>query len=752
MILQTVRRPNSSIKSLADGASGTATNGARPPGKEKRSWKAVVHAPEPEHIRRPNGLPWPGVPLPQHPQLGTPSTIFWFEDTNGRTLFGEARFETPEGKGARPLTWCEPDGFRGRPGWHWKGPNKPYPIFNLSRLAAEPDKPRLLTEGARKAIAATSMFPDHVPTAMLFGAESPHLADCQPLAGSVVTIWPDRDEAGAKFVDGAAKRLMADGVTDIRVVDVPEDFPRKWDLADPLPKGVTLERLAELLRSAKPWVAPVKPEPQAAAETQATGDEAEIARLAKLTVPQYERERDAAAKRLGMRVAILDKEVGVARGGVDTTFGGRELALHEPELWPDPVDGAELLDALAEAMRRHVVMSHHEADAAALWVVGTHTFNVWRVFPRLFVTAPEPDCGKSTLLDVLSRLVLKPLIASSSTSAALFRVIEAAGPTLLLDEADAYMRDSEDLRAVIDAGHRQDGAVIRCVGDDFEPRQFSCWAAVALAAIGRLPGTIESRSIIMRLRRRRPDEDIEPLRLDRETGLDDLARKTARWAREHSPALFAADPTMPAGIVNRAADNWRPLLAVADAARGGWPERARRAVVALTHDGAEDAETVRTMLLADIKAAFDAKATDRFPSEEIIAYLTGLDDRPWSEFRGGKAITKVQLAKLLKPLRISSGTIRLDDGKTPKGYYRSTLEDAFARYLSPEKNATTPQAKDSAPFGENRNATSGNGVAFRNPQKPKDAAACGVVADQSRPPGANGNAQPSGGEPWALEI
>jgi hypothetical protein len=190
---------------------------------------------------------------------------------------------------------------------------------------------------------------------------------------------------------------------------------------------------------------------------------------------------------------------------------------------------------------------------------------------------------------------------------------------------------------------------------------------------------------------------------------------------------------------DRAADNWRPLLAVADAA-------------SLAREGADDAETARTMLLADVTAAFDAKATDRLASEEIIAHLTGLEDRPWPEFRGGKAITKVQLAQLLKPLRISSATIRLDNGKTPKGYHRSTFEDAFARYLSPEKNATTPQAKDSAPFGENRNATSGNGVAFRNPQKPSDAAACGVVADQSRPPGANGNARPSGGEPWALEI
>src|SRR5439155_9748838 len=138
------------------------------------------------------------------------------------------------------------------------------------------------------------------------------------------------------------------------------------------------------------------------------------------------------------------------------------------------------------------------------------------------IGSPEKGCGKSTLLDVLSRLVPKPRGASGITAAALFRVIDAYCPTLLLDEADSYARDNEDLRGVLDAGHRRDGAVIRTVGEDHEPRQFSAWAPVALAAIGHLPGTIEDRSIKIGLRRRRPDEPIEPLRLDRTDALEKL--------------------------------------------------------------------------------------------------------------------------------------------------------------------------------------------------------------------------------------
>jgi hypothetical protein len=270
-----------------------------------------------------------------------------------------------------------------------------------------------LIEIARRAINRQSYpSPLFLPrTTSAGGSKAASKSDWSPLAGRVAAIWPDNDQPGIAYAIDVERLALAAGVRRGATVTVPSEWPEGWDLADPLPERVTLETLAALLRSAKPWVTPVKPEPRAAAEAPANDDEAEIARLAKLTVPQYERERDAAAKRLGMRVGILDKEVAVARGGVDTTFGGRELALHEPEPWPDAVDGAELLDALAEAMRRHVVMSQHEADVAALWVIGTHTFNVWRVFPRL---SPHPSriaarvrCSTCCLASSLGRFSLQ---------------------------------------------------------------------------------------------------------------------------------------------------------------------------------------------------------------------------------------------------------------------------------------------------------------------------------------------------------
>ena len=76
----------------------------------------------------------------------------------------------------------------------------------------------------------------------------------------------------------------------------------------------------------------------------------------------------------------------------EDTRAGRALVLHEPEPWPQPVDGAELLDRIAAGLRRYVVFDTVAADAVALWCVGTHTFAVFTIFPRLTITSPIGIC------------------------------------------------------------------------------------------------------------------------------------------------------------------------------------------------------------------------------------------------------------------------------------------------------------------------------------------------------------------------
>jgi hypothetical protein len=278
---------------------------------------------------------------------------------------------------------------------------------------------------------------------------------------------------------------------------------------------------------------------------------------------------------------------------------------------------------------------------------------------------------------VLSHLVWRPLLSANATASAIFRIVEMQQPTLLIDEADSFLPENVELRGILNSGHRRGGSVMRTVGDDYEPRTFATYAPCTIALIGKLPATLSDRSVHIDLRRRRADEPVVPYRFDRTGHLDTLARMTARWVADNAERIRGAEPDVPGGLFNRAADNWRPLLAIADAAGGEWPERARRAAQCARPD---DEESIRVLLLGDIRAIFAERAADRLASAELVEALVAIEGRPWAEWKNGKPITTNGLARLLAPFGIVPATIRTGD-RTPKGYQRAQFDDAFVRYL-----------------------------------------------------------------------
>lgn len=400
-------------------------------------------------------------------------------------------------------------------------------------------------------------------------------------------------------------------------------------------------------------------------------------------------------KRLGIQRpgALIDAALGSSSAGSD--LAGREVAMEDPEPWPEPVDGAALLDELVTTIRRYVVLqSEYHAAAIALWVAHTWAVDAFQVTPRLAITSPTRRCGKSTLLTLVGSLVRRPMPSSNITPAALFRAVEAFAPTVLIDEADTFLGDRDELRGLLNAGHHRAAAwVIRTVGDDHEVRRFFVFAPVAIAAIGSLPDTLADRSIRVEMRRREPGEKIEPLRLDRLADFDPLRRKLARWAADNLEALRQADPQVPDGLHDRAADNWRPLLAIADAAGGPWPERAREAARVLEQvpDG-EDTD-VRVQLLADLKALFDERGVDWLETQAILDALRAMEDRPWPEWSRGEPITATALARLLKPFGIKPGKRGEGpryDRTTARGYRRADFEPVWQRYLPSPNGAANP--------------------------------------------------------------
>lgn len=434
--------------------------------------------------------------------------------------------------------------------------------------------------------------------------------------------------------------------------------------------------------------------------------EDEIHRLATLSPLEYESARTDAASRLGIRVNVLDRLIRAARNTqLSDALQGERLNLVNPQPWPDAVEGAAVLAELAETLGRFLVLPPHAEIAIALWTLHAHVLAVDRavfeISPRLVFSSPAPRCGKTTGLSIVELTSPRALNAASVTPAAIFRAIEKARPTLIIDEADTLFRDgSEDLRGLLNAGHRAGCGVVRVVGDDHEPRNFDVFTPLAIAAIGKLPGTLEDRAIAIRMKRRAPGEKVERFRR-REAGfLGEIQRRLSRWAADNASALAKAGPKIPTELDDRAADNWEPLLAIADAVGGSWPDRARKAALALSSArDAGDAGAVPVRLLSDIRSILAANGSDRIFSATLSDQLSAIEESPWSEWgRWGRPITPVQIARLLAGFGVRPKTIRIGD-QTAKGYDLEALNDAFARYLPPSdpSHVTKPEAPEGIP-------------------------------------------------------
>jgi hypothetical protein len=158
----------------------------------------------------------------------------------------------------------------------------------------------------------------------------------------------------------------------------------------------------------------------------------------------------------------------------------------------------------------------------------------------------------------------------------------------------------------------------------------------------------------------------------------ELQRKCVRFVQDHAAAIAAAEPPIPAGLTNRAADIWEPLLALADLAGGHWPDLARQAAVNLTARAHEHSPI--GALLLDILILFTHRNSDRLFSRDLVASLNFRLDRPWAEARKGKPITELWLAQQLRRYGIRPRSIRIGDA-TGKGYLYEDFKEAFKRYI-----------------------------------------------------------------------
>ena len=362
------------------------------------------------------------------------------------------------------------------------------------------------------------------------------------------------------------------------------------------------------------------------------------------------------------------------------------------------VEGHSLLDALEIYIRRFVSLSEPQAQAVTLWVVHTHTLAAADSTPYLAITSAEKQCGKTRLLEVLEILVAKPWLTGRVTAAVLTRKIDSEHPTLLLDESDAAFRGereyAEALRGVLNSGHRRGGRASCCIGQgaNIAYKDFSTFGAKCIAGIGKLPDTVADRSIPIRLKRKTPSEIVERFReriVRAEARI--LQEKISAWTSTQLDNLRVARPDLPACLTDRQQDGGEPLLAIADAAGGDWPQEARAALVELWTGGAAEDDSIRVRLLSDIRTVYGNRKAEKLSSGDLLVGLCEIESSPWAEFNHGKPTTAIGLARLLKAFDIAPRTIKLPDGSTLKGYQREWFQDSWDRYLRPPLGGMSPE-------------------------------------------------------------
>jgi hypothetical protein len=340
-----------------------------------------------------------------------------------------------------------------------------------------------------------------------------------------------------------------------------------------------------------------------------------------------------------------------------------------------------LLDEIETFVRRFVgYPSDHAAVAHVLWCAHTHLMGSWYTTPRLAFMSPEKESGKSRALEISSLIVPSPILSINLSRAYLVRRVSKGQVTILRDEIDAIFGTTKaqevnaEVCSIFNGGYRRGAKVHLCKATGNNDASF---APIAFAGLKMLPDTLASRSIFIHMKRNAPDEKLDEFRWRKvEPQGHALRRRLAAWCANIAETVSRAEPEMPDGIRDRKAECWEPLFAVADAAGGEWPERARAASVYLSENAEKESMSPGVELLRHIRDAFGYE--DKLFTVDVLARLINRPESPWKDIKG-KQLSDLGLADRLKLFEIKSKDVRIG-ATNKKGYVKEHFYDAWRRY------------------------------------------------------------------------
>jgi hypothetical protein len=355
---------------------------------------------------------------------------------------------------------------------------------------------------------------------------------------------------------------------------------------------------------------------------------------------------------------------------------------------PPGFDGSDfaVVDLVQRVVEWYVWLTPAQRVAVTLWILHTHVYDRFQVTPRLAVTSPVPACGKTVLVELIEALVPKPEKSDTITAAAIYHIIDEKHPTVLLDEGDNIgltLAPNGIYRAVLNSGHRRGGC--RTILDRGRLRRFSTHAPLLVAGIGRFPLPLMHRAVVIEMQRYHGSSELKRF-TGRDPVTDYIFGRLRFWASKFKQ--LDTEPQLPPQLRNRQADNWRPLIAIADTFGTVWGRLARDAAIELAR--AHQDEDAGVVLLHDIRCIFDQRRVDRLSSEELVADLNDIPDSMWCEWRGPKGdqqprrLSPGGLAQMLMSFGIRPRTIwplhRSPASRSKKGYLRLQFEGAWRSY------------------------------------------------------------------------
>jgi hypothetical protein len=373
----------------------------------------------------------------------------------------------------------------------------------------------------------------------------------------------------------------------------------------------------------------------------------------------------------------------------------KEMLYEEVEPYASPVRLADLLSEIESTINTHVVVRPEAAVALAAWVVHTYVYRQRDAVAYVAIQSPEKRCGKTTLLSVIAGMANRPLVASNISVGALFRAIDEAGPTLLIDEADTYLGRSSTMRGILNCGNtRRTAYVLRLAkigqrqpkgeADEEDDRgssvvRYSCWCPKAIAMIGKVPETLADRSIVVNMQRKLTAEKCAPL-ADFNPAL--IVQKCARWSLDEEQDVADWPRLGNEKLNDRASDTYEPLFVIGAMAGSPWEAKIRNAAEVLC--AFENTEPDAASLILDIMGVFITTEAKRVFSKDLAEALKGKSGWVTYDVTSREAVTELGIAQKLRRYNIRPTTVRIGP-KVSKGYKWEQFLGALEHYVPKEE-------------------------------------------------------------------